>query len=213
MLSDYNALFERAFAVLNKVYFGGALPQPVITIQSSPKAYGYITEDKVWTDKQKAYHEINISAEHLTRPLVQVFATLQHELCHLYAMVSDIDDTSKGGRYHNKKFKAIAEARGLQIDYVPYIGFSKTTPTAQFIEVLKQYGLLDYTIDVCRGTLPYPVADNTGDDSTSGNSLSLPKKKSSTRKYVCSSCGISVRATKDVNIACMDCDNVMIKID
>lgn len=32
-------------------------------------------------------------------------------------------------------------------------------------------------------------------------------KKSSTRKYVCPICGLSVHATKSVRIACMDCGN------
>ena len=31
------------------------------------------------------------------------------------------------------------------------------------------------------------------------------KKKSSTRKYICDCCGISVRATKDVDIMCINC--------
>jgi len=33
------------------------------------------------------------------------------------------------------------------------------------------------------------------------------KKPSSTRKYVCPKCGLSVRATKAVRIACVDCGN------
>ena len=40
-----------------------------------------------------------------------------------------------------------------------------------------------------------------------------PRKKSSTRKYYCPVCGNSVRATKDVNILCMDCNVQMIKAD
>ena len=40
-----------------------------------------------------------------------------------------------------------------------------------------------------------------------------PKKRpSSTRKYLCPVCGNSVRATKDVNILCMDCNVQMIKV-
>ena len=35
------------------------------------------------------------------------------------------------------------------------------------------------------------------------------KKPSSTRKYVCQCCGNSVRATKDVNIICADCNEQM----
>ena len=32
------------------------------------------------------------------------------------------------------------------------------------------------------------------------------RKPSSTRKYICPCCGMSVRATRSVNIACMDCN-------
>lgn len=208
MLSDCNALFEQGFEILNRVYFGGQLPNVVITIQSSPKAYGYITVQKIWTDTQDCYHEINISAEHLTRPLEQVFATLQHELCHLYAMVNGIANTSKGGKYHNKQFKQIAEERGLLIAYVQYHGYTKTTPSEPFVAVLAENGLLDFSIDHCRRGAHSAPEESQWD----GDNL-VPKKKSSTRKYVCHDCGISVRATKDVNIACMDCECLMVKAD
>lgn len=37
------------------------------------------------------------------------------------------------------------------------------------------------------------------------------KKPSSTRKYVCPACGMSVRATRDVRLMCIDCMEVMEK--
>ena len=37
-------------------------------------------------------------------------------------------------------------------------------------------------------------------------------RKSSSRKYVCPCCGMSVRATKVVNIACMDCDEQLLLV-
>ena len=95
----------------------------MITIQSRPKAYGYITCNEVWTDTDRSYYEINITAEYLNRPIENVLATLQHEMVHLYCMVNGIQDTSKAGRYHNKNFKAEAEKRGLLIEYVKYIRF------------------------------------------------------------------------------------------
>ena len=99
MLSKYSALFEKAFQVFNAVYFDDELPDVVITIQSRPKAFGYITVNKVWADETEYYHEINISAEYLNRPIENTLATLQHELIHLYCMENDIADTSNGGRY------------------------------------------------------------------------------------------------------------------
>ena len=100
MLSKDNALFEKAFDVLNRVYFNAELPKVMITIQSRPKAYGYITCNEVWTDTDRSYYEINITAEYLNRPIENVLATLQHEMVHLYCMVNGIQDTSKAGRYH-----------------------------------------------------------------------------------------------------------------
>lgn len=207
MLSTFNSHLELGFEVLNRVYFENRLEKPVITIQSSPKAFGYITTQKVWSDTEDSYYEINISAEYLARPLENVFATLQHELCHLYAMQNGIADTSKNGSYHNKKFKEIAENRGLIIEYVQYIGYSKTTPSDEFISVLFDNGLLDFDMKTAR-----TGGVTGGDDNTTTPPPSpTAKKKTSTRKYICPSCGISVRATKDVNIGCLDCGCMMLK--
>lgn len=102
--------------------------------------------------------------------------------------------TSNGGRYYNKRFKAEAEKRGLKIEYAQYIGYSVTSPTDRFIEVIRENGLCAEP-DHCRATgsvrLPPVVGEGTGADGGS-----LGKKKSSTRKYVCQHCGISVGATE-----------------
>ena len=60
MLSEHNEFLERAYRILNKVYFEDKLPEAVITIQSSQRAYGHITVGKVWQDNWDSYHEINI---------------------------------------------------------------------------------------------------------------------------------------------------------
>lgn len=196
MIAQDNAMLEKAFDILNRVYFESALPKVMITIQSRPKAYGYITTHEVWRDNAASYYEINISAEHLNRPIENVLATLQHEMVHLYCMVNDIADTSKSGRYHNKLFKSEAEKRGLLIEYAPYIGYSKTQPSTEFIAVLKDNGLMEFGIDHHRDD-SLPPSPSTGGQTG--------KRKSSTRKYICPSCGMSVRATREVNILCGDC--------
>ena len=196
MIAQDSAMLEKAFEILNRVYFGSALPKVMITIQSRPKVYGYITTQEVWKDEAASYYEINISAEHLDRPIENVLATLQHEMVHLYCMVNGIADTSKSGRYHNKLFKAEAEKRGLLIEYAPYIGYSKTTPSTGFIAVLKENGLMELGIDHHRD-------DNLSPSPSAGGQTG--KRKSSTRKYICPSCGMSVRATREVNILCGDC--------
>lgn len=215
MLSADSTLLEAAFDVLNEVYFDGRLPKTVITIQSSPKCYGHITTKKVWTDSDDTYHEINIGAEYLSRPIENVLATLLHEMVHLYCMVIGLQDTSNGGRYHNKRFKAEAEKRDLQIGYAQYIGYSVTAPTARFIEVIKEHGLYS-PIGHCRtggSSLIAPPPSPGGGNDLGVNGGSTGRKKTSTRKYVCSSCGVSVRATRDVNIICGDCMDTLVKVD
>lgn len=115
MLSDSAKFLEHAFDMLNGIYFDSQLPNVVITIQSSPKTNGHITTQKIWNEAENYYYEINISAEHLNRPCENVLATLLHEMVHLYCMEWGIADTSKNGRYHNKRFKAECEKRDLHI--------------------------------------------------------------------------------------------------
>ena len=202
MLSEHNEFLERAYRILNKVYFEDKLPEVVITIQSSQKAYGHITTAKIWKDSWDSYYEINISAEYLNRPVENIIATLLHECCHLFAMENNIKDTSNNNRYHNKKFKEIAEARDLKISYHESIGWSITEPTERLIETIKQFHL-DSQIEYVRmGAYEFTGGDDKG---------KKPKKKCSTRKYICPACHNSVRATKDVNIACLDCLVQMVK--
>lgn len=196
-ISQAVKFLEDAFDALNKEYFESALPKAVITIQSSPKAYGHFTCGKVWHDSQRKLdsYEINIGAERLNRPTSATIATLVHEMVHMYCRINGIQDTSRGNTYHNKRFKAEAEKRGLIIDYDEKIGFSITQPGPE----LKRF----CTAQHWRNKL---TINRTGEF---GGSEPKAKKPSSTRKYICPCCGNSVRATKTVNILCMDCSQPM----
>ena len=203
MLSTDTKRLEDAYGVFNREYFNGELPMVMITIQSSLKAYGHCTTKKIWASGSDRYYELNLSAEYLSRPIENVLATLVHEMVHIYCMETGIKDTSNNGRYHNKRFKAEAEMRDLKIAYAPTIGWSVTEPTEVFIRNVKNWGLYDACENYRLGALQTDSADGTD----------KPRKKTSTRKYYCPVCGNSVRATKDVNILCMDCNVQMIKAD
>ena len=86
MLSDATKFLEQAFDMLNGICFDSQLPNVVITIQSTPKTNGHITTEKIWSNAEYYYYEINISEEHLNRPCEQVLATLVHEMVHWYCM-------------------------------------------------------------------------------------------------------------------------------
>lgn len=42
---------EKIFRALNSDWFGGELEEPIITIQSTPRAYGHVTVSKIWKSK------------------------------------------------------------------------------------------------------------------------------------------------------------------
>ena len=70
---------------MNNEYFEGALSKPVITIQSTPKAYGHFTLYDAWhTTNENQLKEINIGAGTLDRPIENLVATLLHEMVHYY---------------------------------------------------------------------------------------------------------------------------------
>ena len=131
---------EKIFRTFNEHYFGNQLEEPIITIQSTPRAYGHVTVGKTWIRGQENRHELNIGAGTLNRDIENVVATMLHEMVHLYNMAVGVQDTSRGGAYHNKRFKAAAEARDLLISYDPRIGWSITEPTDKLLEFILEQG-------------------------------------------------------------------------
>lgn len=195
---------EKLFRTLNQDWFGGELEEPIITIQSTPTAYGHVTVAKSWKRKDDWRHELNLGAETLDRPIENVIATLLHEMTHLYNIAHNVQDCSRGGTYHNRKFKEEAERRGLVIAKDERYGWTVTMPSDELIEYIIDKGFPEIMMN--RGFnlsgLIGPGGTKTGNGGKDGGT---EKKKSSTRKYKCPCCGNSVRATKAVNIICGDC--------
>ncbi|MBQ6887674.1 MAG: SprT-like domain-containing protein [Lachnospiraceae bacterium] len=216
MLKNMQEVLEYGFDVLNKVYFDGELPPIVITIMSAPRSNGHFTINREWRVAEERLNEINISAEHLDRPIENIMATLCHEMVHYYCQLNGIQDTSQNYRYHNKNFKREAEKRGLLISQGKYIGWSITNPSPEFIEIIKSHGI-EKPMDINRDGFQMDLAGVLGvlgglPGADGANGLAVPKKpKCSTRKYICLCCGNSFRATKDINVMCMDCDEQFIK--
>jgi hypothetical protein len=185
----------KLYDFLNGQFFGGELVKPVITVSPCErnKSFGWFTCGKVWCENAEieGEYEINLAAQFLNRPHIETAATLLHEMCHQYAAVHNVQDCSRSGTYHNKVFKGIAEKHGLVVEKLPTIGYSKTTLSAESKATVEKF--LSDELLIYR--LPKMSGSRT--------------KTCSTRKYVCPVCGISVRATKQVNIMCMDCDEPM----
>jgi len=204
---------QRMFKLLNATYFNNELERPVITILTdvTSGAYGWISVNKVWSSKDAAwFREINLCAEYLNRPVELVITTLQHEMVHLYNIHRNVQDTSRAGTYHNREFRDIAEQRGLVVEKDPKYGYCVTKPSLEFTELVKKNCRagcfkLERTKTYRDGT---PKVTKTGSD---GKEKTVTRTKQSSRKYVCPECGVTVRASKDVNVKCGDCDLEMVK--
>lgn len=198
---------EKIFRAVNAKYFGGQLEEPIITIQSTPKAYGHVTVAKAWQRGDTTRHELNIGAGTLNRDIVYVVYTLVHECVHLWNIQNGIQDCSRGGAYHNKRFKEAAEARDLKISYDPRIGWSITEPTDALCEFILEQGWEDIQMNRMENSYT-PRGRGAGDAAGKPTGTSNPNSHSI--KYVCPCCRNSVRATKVVNIKCADCDMMMV---
>lgn len=212
-LTTYNraaGYLNKIFDLLNARYFENALSRPIITIQSTPKAYGHYTLYDAWSvDGEKGMREINIGAGTLSRPIESIVSTLLHEMIHYWNDKNGIKDCSRGGTYHNKKFKELAEACELDVQCHPTYGWSITSPSEKTLEFCLEHNLTE--IRITRNDLSILIPTGTGN----GNGVLTPpgngaRKKSSTRKYACPCCGLSVRATRNVNIACIDCSEQLV---
>lgn len=204
-ISEEVLFLENAFDVLNERYFEGALPKIAITIQSTPRAHGHFTPWDSWSDGGDMIKEINIGAESLKRTVPEIIATLLHEMVHYYCCLNKIKDTSRSGTYHNKRFKTECEKRGLLISKANGIGFSVTAPSSEIVSLVSSEGW-DNELGLYRTRSNSFKSIAKGLDGNEDQEKA--KKRSSTRKYICPQCGLSVRATKVVKIACIECDNI-----
>lgn len=209
-LTSYNRTVQylnKVFKLINAEYFDDELEMPTITVQSTVGAYGHVTTSKIWkNEKGVATYELNIGADYLARPIENIVATLIHEGCHLYAMQNDIKDTSNNGVYHNKRFKMLAEERGLSVSRHDKYGWTITEPTEETINFCIDNDLQE--IMITRDTEFSFVGINRGGKTVDGADTPMkPKtKKGNSIKWSCPCCGAIVRSTKVLNIVCGDCN-------
>lgn len=77
--------------------------------------------------KVEQVHEVLLAGESLERDPADTLGTLIHEAAHALAAARGIKDTSRGGRYHNGRYRKLAEELGLDVQKAGRIGWSATT--------------------------------------------------------------------------------------
>jgi predicted SprT family Zn-dependent metalloprotease len=183
----------RIFDALNERYFGKELEYPFITIQKSrANNLGHFTLSKIWKNEETgdSLYEININPVNLNRSVVEISATLLHEMIHYYNKVNDIKDATNN--VHNKKFKRAAEERDLIVTKGKSVGWGYTEPTDEFINWIKENVNPDE--DCFKYFMSIPQIEK--EDKTTNKKIF---------KYTCPKCGMEAKAKPEMKLFCGFC--------
>ena len=103
---------QLAYENLNRALFEGSLPNCLITLQRSKKSYGYFCGDRFGKSDGTLTDEIALNPSYFRdRPQEEVFATLAHEMVHLW---QHHFGKPGRGRYHNREWAEKMKSIGLQ---------------------------------------------------------------------------------------------------
>jgi len=203
-LKELTKEIERLFDYFNKKLYEGKLDKPVITIQSGVKNKsrndGWFSSN-IWQAEKKNIHEINLSAEIIStrtqKKIPEIACTLLHEMVHLSNFQNKIKDVSANGVHLKKTFGALAEKKGLQVEYIN--GFPKViTPdlSKDGIDLYNKFNFNESLLNKFR--LVFPKG----------------KKKSKLKKLECPKCALKAYVPSGITkkILCVECKAVMQEI-
>jgi hypothetical protein len=122
------AALEHAWATIRVRH--PEVPEAVLVVASGSSGrrlkWGHFAAGR-WHHPSGQHPEVLVGGEGLARGAREVLATLLHEAGHGLADARRIPDTSRGGRYHNRRYAALARELGLEVGRVEGIGWSATT--------------------------------------------------------------------------------------
>ncbi|MFF0613263.1 hypothetical protein ACFYUD_31805 [Nocardia tengchongensis] len=117
------------------------VPNVVLTVGSgstggSELTLGHFAPNR-WVRGEYELHELFVGGEGFQRGAVDVLGTLLHEAAHGVAVTRGIKDTSRQGRWHNERYRALGEELGLTLTHHDKIGWSLTTVPDQTRELYR----------------------------------------------------------------------------
>lgn len=203
--ADAAKKLEELFDICNDHFFANTLERPVLTILADDcSAYGWCSTGKRWKSGESEFHEINISAEYLNRPIAETIGTLVHEMVHLDNIYKGVQDCSSNGRYHNKKFKAAAEAHGLTVTKLNGYGFARTALDEESLAWVKEQGFETIDLVRVRRSASRGTSAGTTTGGESGEEAATPAR-SKYKYYQCPCCGVRFYTVAEINASCNDC--------
>jgi hypothetical protein len=152
-----------------------------------------------WAEgKTTAHHEVLVAGERLADGPEAVLCTLLHEAAHASCHALGIQDTSRGGRYHNRQFQAAAEMLGLATDKHQTIGVTTTGLTDEARDAhLETLAALAKAITVYRHS-ETEVRSLVAVGGTAGTTTAAAPAKSRNGLALVCGCGRKIRASVTV---------------
>jgi hypothetical protein len=106
------------------------VPEAVLVVASGAEGkrlnWGHFAPHR-WQVSGADRHEVLVGGEGLHRGPVDVLGTLLHEAAHGLAQARNVQDTSRQGRYHNRRYATLARELGLEVTQAKPVGWSATT--------------------------------------------------------------------------------------
>lgn len=203
VLSEVYSSLEKALNFFNERVFNNEFKQLVFVIQgekaTAKGSYGTQWAEKWQIENDTKLTEISLSAENLRLDKIErLFITLVHELVHERAHLKKIKDTSRNGRFHNKRFAELAEAVGLVCEKDNKIGFRTESVTEDLTKIFNECFALINGDSLCKNLKRLQTATK-------------PKSTTNLVKYVCPICGCIARAKINAHLVCGDCEEKMIE--
>jgi predicted SprT family Zn-dependent metalloprotease len=192
--------FQRAYDFLNAELFGGALPQPLFTLQRHARARGYFSPDR-FVGRQEAARVAEIALNpdaFLDSTDEQIVSVLAHEMCHAWQ-----HSFGKPGRkgYHNREWADKMISIGLQPSNTAAPGGRETGQgVAHYIVANGRYAHLYAKLAAEGFKLQW--------QSPSGEGKKKPKE--SKVKYTCPGCKTNVWGKPGIDVACIKCVEQMV---
>jgi hypothetical protein len=126
------AALEHAWSAIRRRH--PVVPDAVVVVASGSEGkrlnLGHFAPHR-WQVSGADRHEVLVGGEGLQRGPLEVLGTLLHEAAHGLAQARSIQDTSRQGRYHNRRYAQLAGELGLDVTSVKPIGWSATTVPQQ----------------------------------------------------------------------------------
>lgn len=196
----------------NTKFFNNQLPNFLITFEKLNGAYGGASVKQIFNIDNIKYYQLIINHEYVNKKnnnIMELFDTILHELIHLYCRVLDIKEVSNNNRYHNKKFKELAEKIGLITQKLPIFGYNTRGLNKHLQKTIINWIKENYTSNDLLNLFRIEKLDSIFNQQQQQQQETQqeeekPKNRNLT-KYICPCCKTKVRAKKGVNIICGDC--------